>query len=69
VTHTDNGVILKDKDGGETHVALEMPEQESTPTYVQNEEQKEGGLWKSIAHPITEQEYQEKIQKDKDNRG
>ena len=61
VTHTDNGVILKDRDGGETHVTLEMSE--TTPTYVQNEEQKEGGLWQSIAHPITPEEYQQKAKK------
>jgi hypothetical protein len=61
VTHTDNGVILKDRDGGETHVTLEMAE--PTPTYVQNEEQKEGGLWQNIAHPITSEEYQQKAKK------
>jgi len=62
VTHTDNGVILKDRDGGETHVTLEMPESEN-PTYVQNEEQQEGGLWQSIVHPITPEEYQQKAKK------
>jgi len=61
VTHTDNGVILKDRDGGETHVTLDMAE--PTPTYVQNEEQKEGGLWQSIVHPITPEEYQQKAKK------
>jgi len=61
VTHTDNGVILKDRDGAETHVALDMAE--PTPTYVQNEEQKEGGLWQSIVHPITPEEYQQKAKK------
>jgi hypothetical protein len=61
VTHTDNGVILKDRDGAETHVALDMAE--PTPTYIQNEEQKEGGLWQSIVHPITPEEYQQKAKK------
>jgi hypothetical protein len=61
VTHTDNGVILKDRDGGETHVTLDMAE--PMPTYVQNEEQKEGGLWQSIVHPITPEEYQQKAKK------
>jgi hypothetical protein len=61
VTHTDNGVILKDRDGAETHVALDMTE--PTPTYVQNEEQQEGGLWQTIVHPITSEEYQQKAKK------
>jgi hypothetical protein len=61
VTHTDNGVILKDRDGAETHVALDMAE--PTPTYVQNEEQQEGGLWQTIVHPITSEEYQQKAKK------
>jgi hypothetical protein len=61
VMHTDNGVILKDKDGGETHIPLEIKEE---PTYIQNEEQQEGGNWQKIQHPITEEEYIKKAQEE-----
>jgi hypothetical protein len=61
VMHTDNGVILKDKDGGETHIPLEIKEE---PTYIQNEEQQEGGIWQKIQHPITEEEYIKKAQEE-----
>jgi hypothetical protein len=33
--------------------------------YVQNEEQREGGLWKRIQHPISEKEYIEKSEQNK----
>ncbi len=50
ITHTAKGVIITDTKGNETEIPLEK-------TYVQNEEQKEGGLWQKIQHNISETEY------------
>ena len=57
VAHTKDSVILTDENGQTTEHKMEEP------TYVQNEEQKSGGLWQSIVQPITQEEYQQKARK------
>lgn len=57
VKHTKDSVILTDDNGQVTEHKMEEP------TYVQNEEQQEGGLWQNIVHPITSEEYQQKAKK------
>jgi hypothetical protein len=57
VSHTKDSVILTDANGQITEHKMEEP------TYVQNEEQKAGGLWQSIVQPITQEEYQQKARK------
>ena len=57
IFHTKDSVILTDENGQITEHKIEEP------TYVQNEEQKSGGLWQSIVQPITQEEYQQKAKK------
>jgi len=57
VAHTKDSVILTDENGQTTEHKMEEP------TYVQNEEQKESGLWQNIIQPITQEEYQQKAKK------
>jgi hypothetical protein len=60
---SDNGLI---KVAGDTYTQEEF---NSLNAYIQNEEQQESGLWKSINANtrITEQEYLDKIRKQNDN--
>ena len=66
ITHTADGIILTDEEGKSSEHALdERPGDYVTPTYVQNEEQKEGGLWQKIQHTISEEEYIKKSEENK----
>jgi hypothetical protein len=64
ITHTADSVILSDDKGITTTVSVE-----TAPTYVQNEEQKEGEtLWQKIKNNITEEEYIEKSKQAKEKK-
>ena len=69
ITHTPDSVVITDKNGDSTEIEipdLQRPGDYLTePTYVQNEEQREGGFWKRIQHPISEKEYIEKSEQNK----
>jgi hypothetical protein len=69
ITHTADSVVITDNNGNSTEIEvpdLQRPGDYLTePTYVQNEEQREGGLWKRIQHPISEKEYIEKSEQNK----
>lgn len=69
ITHTPDSVVITDNNGDSTEIEvpdLQRPGDYLTePTYVQNEEQREGGLWKRIQHPISEQEYIAKSEQNK----
>ena len=67
ITHTADGVILTDGSGKSSmHTLDERPgDYVSEPTYVQNEEQRAGGLWQRIQHTISEEEYIKKSEQNK----
>jgi dihydroxyacetone kinase-like predicted kinase len=58
ITHTPDSIIISDEKGTTTTVHVDT----EGPTYIQNEEQQVGGLWKTINN-ITEEEYIEKSKK------
>lgn len=64
ITHTPDGVILTDSQGNSSeHVLEERPgDYINEPTYIQNEEQRQSGVWQKIQHSITEEEYIQKSQ-------
>ena len=67
ITHTPTGVVLTDEKGRSSeHTLDERPgDYVNDTTYVQNEEQRIGGLWSKIQHTISEEEYIKKSEQNK----